>query len=260
MYRKRLAVIVGALVAVAAAIAGALVWTLPASAAHSIKASTTDPVFWLCHNNKNGANTGTHRYDGTGSYPGCGSGYTIWYWSAAGAAGAQGPAGPAGNVFVADAQPADDSGSVTLAHIGGPIQTNVTPLTKGITLQPGTYQIDAGAVFTRRTNPAPAAAPNTYAEIVVWLDNNSDGQLDWKQGETASTQQTPAIPKPVDADSIEASASTTVIVHVTETTTLYLGGMAYNDDASSWGTPTDSNPAGEFSAVPNLSVLSVVSS
>lgn len=64
-----------------------------ASAAHSIQASPDNPVYWLCHNNSSGANTGVHKYDGSGSYPACGSGYTIYYWSQQGPAGSNGSNG-----------------------------------------------------------------------------------------------------------------------------------------------------------------------
>jgi len=87
-----------------------------ASAAHSIVASPANPVYWQCHNTASGALTGLRRYDGTGSYPACGSGYTIYYWSQQGAKGDPGAPGQNGSnaTLTVTAQTAvsarDDSG------------------------------------------------------------------------------------------------------------------------------------------------------
>lgn len=91
--RKKIA---AGIVAAAAVGVGSFFAFNAAGAAHSIQASPQNPVFWLCHNNNNGSNTGVHRYDGSGSYPGCGSGYAIWYWSQQGPAGANGTNGTNG--------------------------------------------------------------------------------------------------------------------------------------------------------------------
>lgn len=92
--RKKLAA--GA-VAVAAVGVGSFFAVNAASAAHSIQASASNPVYWLCHNDKTGATQSSpKRYDGSGRYPGCGKGYTIYYWNQRGPAGNDGSNGSNG--------------------------------------------------------------------------------------------------------------------------------------------------------------------
>lgn len=76
---KAKAAVVGAVLVVGGTVGG-LVAADGASAAHSIVATAANPVYWQCHNNKTGTVTGLRKYDGTGSYPACGSAYTIFYW------------------------------------------------------------------------------------------------------------------------------------------------------------------------------------
>lgn len=113
---RKVKVGIAATVLAAGGVVGGLVVSGAAFAAHSITASPTNPVYWQCHNNSTGTLTGLRRYDGTGSYPACGSAYTIWYWSQQGPKGDTGPAGPAGSnaTLTVTAQTAvsgrDDSG------------------------------------------------------------------------------------------------------------------------------------------------------
>lgn len=91
MHKKHFAALGIAAIAIGA---GSFFAVNAASAAHSIQASSSNPVYWICHNNKTGATqTAIKKYDGSGSYPGCGSGYSIYYWSQVGASGTNGTDG-----------------------------------------------------------------------------------------------------------------------------------------------------------------------
>ncbi len=108
--RKKVA---AGIVAAAAVGVGSFFAFNAAGAAHSIQATAQNPVFWLCHNNSNGTNTGVHRYDGSGSYPGCGSGYAIWYWSQQGPAGTNGSNGTDATLTVTATTQATDRQDTT---------------------------------------------------------------------------------------------------------------------------------------------------
>jgi hypothetical protein len=62
------------------------------SAAGAIQAGS----YYQCKNNSSGAVTATKFYDGSGAYPGCGSGYSILYWNQTGPAGPKGDKGDTG--------------------------------------------------------------------------------------------------------------------------------------------------------------------
>lgn len=78
------AVAIGAGIAAAVAVGG--VALAGSASAQAIKAGD----YWQCKNNSSGAVTATRFYDGTGAYPGCGSGYTVQFWGQVGPQGQPG--------------------------------------------------------------------------------------------------------------------------------------------------------------------------
>lgn len=98
--RKASAVLAAVTIAGAGA-GGTLLFTGGADAAHAIQANS----YYVCHNNKTGTQTSIKFYDGTGSYPSCGAGYTIYYWP-------QGKPAPAATSWTAQTAVSnhDDSG------------------------------------------------------------------------------------------------------------------------------------------------------
>jgi hypothetical protein len=91
--RKKAAI---ATVAAAAVGIGSFLVANASTAAQSITASKTNPVYWTCLNSSHQIAGGIRIYDGSGAYPGCGSGYTKAWWSQQGPQGVPGPDGASG--------------------------------------------------------------------------------------------------------------------------------------------------------------------
>jgi hypothetical protein len=254
---KRFCVALGAALATAAAAFGVVTLTAgSASAAHSIQASPSNPVYWGCTNPTTNSLVGSRFYTYAGDtaaaplnrYPGCASWARLAHWSSAGATGAAGAAGADAIVSVQSAAGLDPAG-VALTNVGGPIKTGVTPLTGVLHLAAGTYQINAYGDFSRKagTGADNPAGNSTFGTLAVWEDRNSDGIYDWADGENGGTVQTGALPI-TPTGSIEQSATLTEIITLSAATDVRLGGFGYNSDTGSYGTAGQPG-AGDFSVL-----------
>jgi hypothetical protein len=245
--RKKVLGGAGAAVAVAATVGIVLATTGPSGAAQSIVASKTNPVYWQCQNKSTGALTGLRTYDGTNTYPVCGSAYNKIWWHQNSEPGAT---GPAGSVFVGSADSLDN-GQVVLTNIGGKIADGITPLTEDLTLPAGTYQLTAYGDFSRKagTGGDNPTGNQTYGSLSIWVDVNNDGHYDWQTGEDGGTVQTGALPI-TPTGSIEQAATEQQILTVPAGQTYHvrLGGFGYNSNTGSYGTVGQPG-AGDFSVL-----------
>jgi hypothetical protein len=148
----------------------------------------------------------------------------------------------------------DPAQRVTLQAIGGTVLNKseglgATELTS-IDLEAGTYLVSAYGHFDRLGDTEPgyvAPTTDTYGALVLWTGASDAAFTDFSQA--AGTYITGAIsPKGF----VEATASGSQVLELTEPTTLHVGGFGYNENRSGFGTGT-----GQFSAIANVSAVKV---
>ncbi len=115
-----------------------------------------------------------------------------------------------------------------LTHVGGSIQANGTTLGTITLPTPGTYLVDANAMFNRATAAA-TADPDTYPLITIWQGATWNTDFSNTVGTWSGGRMSRNI-------YIDTTASGSTVVTVTAGgTTLHVVGFAYDEDRSATG-------------------------
>ena len=158
--------------------------------------------------------------------------------------------GPASDIFGELADEAATPARVDIQYIGGGVRTRKTDLVS-MTLDPGIYLVSAYGHFDRRdVGSVGYAEPttDTYGALVLWKGST---YTDWNQA--AGTYFTGAISQ---AGRVEATASGSRLLTVTETTKLNVSGFGYNEAQGYFGSADD--PSGiQFSVEAMVSAVRV---
>jgi hypothetical protein len=156
----------------------------------------------------------------------------------------------AGNGVLAAQNQSDPANRTVIQDVGGTVLNKTagegaTPLTS-IELDKGTYLISAYGHFDRLGDTEPGyetPTTDTYGALVLWT--GAGEFTDFAQA--AGTYFTGAISQ---KGFVEATASGSQVLTVTEPTVLHVGGFGYNEDRSGFGTGT-----GQFSAIATVSAV-----